>query len=378
MKKLTTLIIILATGIIKADGQCNANYSYSGATNSLTFTNLSTVANAHYYWNFGDGSGSTATNLIHIFPDNGKYLVTLYGLDTISNCVSVAENWISVIKPDTITCNLLLSDTIIACGSDDCLIPINLSSNCSGLNISCDAGPGLNLILPWNCWLGGGWINALFLERLQAYTFDAINGYRIYKEYYKTVPYKYLSSVNYQNCSANFEVDINYQATGALVTFTAMNQNATSYQWEIIGFGNPIYITTPIASHFYPYISYEKYFPWLVVLRINDTINSCGDTISQSILIKNPYYAFPLGVDELSTTNFSFYPNPATNNLTIDFSKLYSKAEIEIYNTLGEKVIAAHSKEQVTNIDITKLPEGIYVLQVTAGNKISSQKFIKR
>lgn len=378
MKKLTTLIIILATGIIIANGQCTANYSYNGTTDTLTFSNLSIVSNAHYYWNFGDGSGSTATNPIHIFPDNGEYLVTLYGKDTVSNCVDVFESWILVTKPDTITCNLYFSDTIQNFSGTDFLMIYNLSSNCSWYYINCAAGPAFG----GACDNGGnillGWGSSLFLGRQQAYTADTINGYRIYKEYYRTLPYNYSSDTNYQSCSANFEVDINYQGTGALVTFTAMNRNATSYQWEVVGLGNPIYTTTPTTTQFYSYVSYEKYFPYLVVLRVNDTFNTCGDTVTQQILIRNPNYAFPSGVKELSATTFSFYPNSATNNLTIDFSETFSKAEIEIYNMLGEKVIATSSMEQKTNLDITILKAGVYVLQVTAGNKISRQKFIKR
>jgi PKD repeat protein len=77
MKKLMTIVLILLSGIITASGQCSCNYSYSGTTDTLSFTNLSTVSNAHYYWNFGDGSGSNDVNPIHVFPDDGKYLVYL-------------------------------------------------------------------------------------------------------------------------------------------------------------------------------------------------------------------------------------------------------------------------------------------------------------
>jgi hypothetical protein len=88
-----------------------------------------------------------------------------------------------------------------------------------------------------------------------------------------------------------------------------MNRNATSYQWEIVGFGNPIYKTTPTMTHLYPYSSaYEKTNAWLVVLRTNDIPNNCGDTVTQSIVIKNRNYSIYAGIKEESNTSvFSLF-----------------------------------------------------------------------
>lgn len=288
MKKLTTLVLILVTGIIAAKGQCTCNYSYNGTTDTLTFTNLSVVSNAHYYWNFGDGSGSNSVSPTHIFPDNGKYLVTLYGLDTVSSCVDIYESWITVIKSDTITCNVLFSDTIIG----TYLQTTNLSTNCSGVNTNCHvAGPAQNYCGSVGL---GGWGSSLFLHGMQATTNDSINGYRILKEYYKTLPYQYTSAINYQNCSANFEVIIDYQIDGAMVTLTAMNKNATSYSFYLRGFGNPILLSGQSVSYLFPYVSYTRAKAWNIDLITDDNINSCSDTITQQILVKNPYYTFPI------------------------------------------------------------------------------------
>jgi PKD repeat protein len=85
VNKFFIILIILLVRTIAAIGQCSASYSYSGNSDTLTFTNESTVSNAHFYWNFGDGSGSNEFSPTHIFPDDGKYLVTLYGADTLGN-----------------------------------------------------------------------------------------------------------------------------------------------------------------------------------------------------------------------------------------------------------------------------------------------------
>jgi hypothetical protein len=246
------------------------------------------VSNAHFYWNFGDGSGSNDLSPTHVFPDDGKYLVTLYGLDTNSNCVDVKQNWIDVTKPDTLQCDVLFTDTII--GSS--LQTNNLSSNCSGIYIGCHvAGPAQNYCGSIGL---GGWFSSLFMHGMQSSTYDSIYGARILNAYYKTMPWNYSSSTNYQNCSANFEVVIDYQPTFAVATFTAMNKNATKYTYYITGFGNPIQLSGQSVSYNFNYSSYRKFSPTNVYLIIADTVNDCADSINQQILIKNPNYTFPI------------------------------------------------------------------------------------
>ncbi|MCE3279917.1 MAG: repeat-containing protein [Bacteroidetes bacterium] len=58
---------------------CYAGFSYTfdAFGNGCTFTSQGTGSADTYYWNFGDGSTSTATNPYHIFTSNGSYNVQL-------------------------------------------------------------------------------------------------------------------------------------------------------------------------------------------------------------------------------------------------------------------------------------------------------------
>ena len=316
MNRLLTLVIILVAKTITVNGQCTANYSYSGTTDTLTFTNQSSVSNAHFYWNFGDGSGSNDFSPIHVFPDDGKYLVTLYGVDTVTNCVDVKESWISVVKPDTMACNIFFTDTIIGTSAQT----TNLSTNCSGLGLGCHVFANAQNIC--NGFSVGSWGSSLFLHGMQATSNDSIYGYRIYNAYYKTLPHHYSSASNYQNCSSNFEFVIDYQPNYAVVTFTAMNKNATNYTFYITGFGNPIPLIGQSVSFNYNYISYKKVSTHLVTLITSDNVNSCSDTTTQTILIQNPNYTFPVNCaiytpiqsqTAVVGTNVQFYISASSN-----------------------------------------------------------------
>ncbi len=282
------LVIILVARTITTNAQCSTNFTYIGTADTLIFTNLSTVANAHFYWNFGDGSGSNEFSPTHVFPDDGKYIVTLYGVDTLTNCVDVKESIIDVTKPDSLACNIFFTDTIIGTYPQT----TNLSTNCSGFQLNCHVfGPAQNIC---DGFVIGNWGPSLFIHGMQATSNDSIYGYRIYNAYYKTLPYNYSSTTNYQNCSANFEYVIDYQTNYAVATFTAMNKNATNYTFYITGFGNPISQSGPSISYNYNYNNNKRVSPKIVYLVTTDTVNNCTDTVAHQILIKNPNYTFPI------------------------------------------------------------------------------------
>ncbi len=270
----------------------------------------------HFYWNFGDGSGSNDFSPTHVFPDDGKYLVTLFAVDTILNCVDVYENWIDVTKPDTFPCYVLFTDTIVGVY----LQTTNWSVNCSGFYLGCHvAGPAQNYCGSIGL---GGWSPALFMHGMQATSSDSIYGSRIFNGYYKTLPWNYSSAINYQDCSANFEVLIDYQPNFAVATFTAMNKNATNYTFYITGFGNPIPLSGQSATYNFSYVSYRKFSPTTVYLITSDNVNNCSDTVAQQILIKNPHYTFPVNCaiytpiqsqTAVVGTNVQFYISASSN-----------------------------------------------------------------
>lgn len=79
-------------------------------------------------------------------------------------------------------------------------------------------------------------------------------------------------------------------------------------------------------------------------------------------------------VDDITKNknNFSIYPNPASNQLIIE-SKFLENHEFSIINLLGEKVAFGRLNNQIETIDISSLPQNIYIIQVAN----QALKFIK-
>ncbi|MBA4313164.1 MAG: hypothetical protein C0417_11105 [Chlorobiaceae bacterium] len=76
------------------------------------------------------------------------------------------------------------------------------------------------------------------------------------------------------------------------------------------------------------------------------------------------------------------YPNPTQGTFSVDFlDPLNSQTSITIYNILGQMIYSksffAPYHEQM-QIDISKLPSGVYYLHVKSGYKILTQKLLKQ
>lgn len=79
------------------------------------------------------------------------------------------------------------------------------------------------------------------------------------------------------------------------------------------------------------------------------------------------------------SNNISVYPNPVKDVMVISHSKSQAAANIEVFNTMGVRVLAAKSVAQTekTSINVANLPAGNYILVVADGSQKSTINFVK-
>lgn len=76
-------------------------------------------------------------------------------------------------------------------------------------------------------------------------------------------------------------------------------------------------------------------------------------------------------------TYFSLYPNPAKQVLNIETKTAVEVKSIEIYNLLGQMMIAIPSAESVSVIDVANLKTGTYFIKLNTDKGTANTKFIK-
>ncbi|MFA5781373.1 MAG: T9SS type A sorting domain-containing protein [Bacteroidales bacterium] len=82
------------------------------------------------------------------------------------------------------------------------------------------------------------------------------------------------------------------------------------------------------------------------------------------------------GIKEIGVENplIIVYPNPATNNITIESQQ---QAVIEISNIEGQLIKTLATNSNKTNVDISALPSGIYYVKVKTEKRMIVEKFVK-
>ncbi|MCK6640308.1 MAG: T9SS type A sorting domain-containing protein [Bacteroidia bacterium] len=80
-----------------------------------------------------------------------------------------------------------------------------------------------------------------------------------------------------------------------------------------------------------------------------------------------------VGIDENSATNFSIYPNPANDIITV---QTQIGATIVILDAIGNQVAASKATNTKTDIAVDQLANGIYFVKVISDNQDQTQKLI--
>ncbi len=369
------LIIIIWLLKVGLNAQpCNAFYSYTKQNELVSFQNLSAINNAHYYWNFGDCSGSNLSSPTHEYIENGQYLVTLYIQDTISKCHSFYETWLNVTKYSTDACNPKITDSIYSYdASYDYLKILDSSVNCNNYFKGYRVGAlpfykSKTAALPKT--------PANFIANV-SYD-DAI---MVKRASYKTCPNRYDRTKNYGNCSANFEIKhISENSTGQRILFTAMQKNAKKYEWRISGLGDVIRSNLDtISAYFWGNINtLFLNLPYDVYLKTIDN-NGCMDSLYQHVVVRKKSMTYvSLNEQKINLLSFSIYPNPTKDkiNIKINVGNTQLKS-LNILNTLGQVVFKLNEVKNEEEINLSFLPSGVYYLKVDSNAGGSVGKIIK-
>jgi len=80
--------------------------------------------------------------------------------------------------------------------------------------------------------------------------------------------------------------------------------------------------------------------------------------------------------NETKPVTFQVYPNPASDHLYVNLSD--GKYNLTIYNALGNVVLAKQVNGGLNTIDLSKLPAGLYIVDVTSNNYHATQKVLKQ
>jgi hypothetical protein len=87
-------------------------------------------------------------------------------------------------------------------------------------------------------------------------------------------------------------------------------------------------------------------------------------------------YDASLSSGSFDNANFSAYPNPVKDVLNVTYSKEISS--IRVINMIGQEVISKNINATSTQVDMSQLSAGTYIVNVTVGDNVKTLKVVKQ
>jgi autotransporter-associated beta strand protein len=102
-----------------------------------------------------------------------------------------------------------------------------------------------------------------------------------------------------------------------------------------------------------------------------------GDKLGSCSYMTNKDSSKVLISEENTAEDVTVYPNPVTSLLNVKVSEVHSGATLELYNSLGMKVLSQTLKSTSEVMYLDRLPSGMYFLNIKNGTEITVKKILK-
>ena len=129
---------------------------------------------------------------------------------------------------------------------------------------------------------------------------------------------------------------------------------------------------TNMIGMFYAADFNQNISSWCVTNIVSEPSNfSSNSSLSES---NKPVWGTcpTAGLDDQNQLDISIYPNPTSDMVFVEGN--YTQLKVIIYNVLGKEIL---NKSITNSIDISHLDNGVYILQLSDGVKLSTRKIIK-
>jgi PKD repeat protein len=373
-----------------------ANFGYTlGASGQVTFTDSSTGAPfSSYSWSFGDGTANgTSSNANHIYTRDSSYVV----------CLTVTNASGSDTKCDTVhITNIVVGTPPIAQ-----ITPSGHDTICPGASVILRAQTANGYTFRWSnathstadsiiVTTGGPYTVTVYNatdSAISAPTTVVISGTPNATMTLSgastfcagdSVTLAAASGLSYNWSTTATSQDITVYATGNYTVTVTNSNGCTASSVQHITVNTPaadnitqsgLVLTSASESSYQWYQgttllsgdtsqSYTATQNGVYSVHITDA-NGCS-SVSNSITITG------VGINEISAADYRVYPNPASDMIQLDLSRLDQNtintlSEIVVYDMLGQKLKSQSINE--TSISVRDLSNGVYMIAVTDKNQ---------
>ncbi len=325
-------------------GDFNSSDKY-GCSGLVEFRNLTMGIVDSYSWDFGDGTTSDVNNPSHIYMNTGPYTVQLeIHFNSQTELISKQVDVPFILPVPEVLNNY-------SCGPGSIL----LFANGSQYSFWYENQDNTEII-----WEGDLFNTPELLLTTTYYVSNALGEYCTSRR----VP---VEATVYDPVSTDFEYTVNQNT----VTFDNHSMFAQNCLWDF-GDGTTSNDNSSTITHVYNEIG-----TYNVSLYAENESGDCSDLKDTIINITEVYAKYVFENNQIRV-----YPNPFTDFLNIEFSLPgQNKVKLDIFDITGDKLIIENlqntGKNKVNTIDLSDIPEGVYLLKISMENSIELHKIVK-
>lgn len=81
--------------------------------------------------------------------------------------------------------------------------------------------------------------------------------------------------------------------------------------------------------------------------------------------------------DLITVNKISVFPNPVTNSVNVRIPGIQGMADIKVFDIYGKLLMQRSSGQVNTQLDVSALPSGVYMVRVMNNDKESTLKVVK-
>ena len=322
-----------------------SNVTTLTANGSVTFGDLSTNSPISWSWSFPGGTPSTSTakNPVVIYATAGIYNVTLIATNSAGSSTKIKTGYITVNANTPKTYSNSNGNA-----SKEWISQVSLNGTSFTTNSSGTIG----------------------YANLTASVFNvALNS-----NYTMSLSPKYSGKNNYWCWSVWIDLnhDFDFDDAGEQVLTTSKSKTAVSKSITIP--------STALTGATRMRVSMKR-----DVLPLSNEVFAYGEVKDFTVNISAPLAASNQlkSADVFDQTitpalTLTVFPNPTARVINLKLDEIFGNETYTIYNMQGAAVGNENIESTMSQIDVSGLPAGIYIVKVKNGEQILQQKFIKR
>ena len=180
--------------------------------------------------------------------------------------------------------------------------------------------------------------------------------------------------------ASSFNSDISAWDTSNVTNMAGMFEQASSFNSDLSAWDTSN--VTNMNVMFYNATSFNQDISsWCVEQIPNEPIDfATNSPLQDSFLPDWGATCSTIGIAENTLDNFKVYPNPVENQLNLSWSSIDFSDEmnIQIFNLNGEKVFEQSNDQKSSEINVSQLSSGVYLLKIISGEKSAVRRIVKK